>query len=236
MEAKKRNVENDNYEQISIKRVDTNNLISEISERTKLEPIQHQSSINIIIKSFEKILDKDIEAARGIIREEYPHSLVEVEKRRMSSYEKLQVFLRDGFIDRYSGEKLIFPNVLRIISEELGDTFPYHKNWKMSECHIAYWEFFPTYDHVIPIARGGKDNIENVVTTSQKNNSMKSNFLLEKTQWILQEKGSLSEWDGMISWYLKYIANHEQILDKIDKNRYWHKALLKCVKNGYSNR
>jgi hypothetical protein len=193
-------------------------------------------SINIIKKVCENILNNNIEIAKEIIREEYPHNFVEPEKRDMSSYEKVKVFLRDGFIDRYSGEKLIFPNVLRIVSEELGEVFPYHRNWKMSDCHIAYWEYFPTYDHIVPIARGGKDIAENVVTTSQKNNSLKSNFLLEEIQWKLHKKGSLSDWDGMISWYLNYIARNESILERIDKNGYWHKALLKCIKEGYMNK
>ena len=136
-------------------------------------------SVDIIIKTCEKISSNDIEIARRIIQEEYPHNFIKPEKRSLSSYEKMKIFLRDGFIDRYSGEKLIFPNVLRIMSEELGDAFPYHKHWKMSDCHIAYWKYFPTYDHVIPITRGGKDVTENIITTSQKNNSVKSNFSTE---------------------------------------------------------
>lgn len=24
-------------------------------------------------------------------------------------------------------------------------------NWKMSECHLAYWHLLPTIDHIIPI-------------------------------------------------------------------------------------
>ncbi len=192
--------------------------------------------IEIIKSVCENISDNNIELAKKIVQNEYPHTFIEIDSRNMSSHEKLKIFLRDGFIDRYSGKKLIFPNVLRLISEELGDIFPYHKNWKMSDCHIAYWEYFPTYDHIIPIARGGKDTVENVVTTSQKNNSLKSNFLLEEVQWNLHKEGSLSEWDGMISWYMEYITSHELILSKIDPKGCWHKALLKCIKLGFLNK
>jgi 5-methylcytosine-specific restriction endonuclease McrA len=188
--------------------------------------------VNIIKKVCENISNSDIEIAKKIIREEYPHNFIEPEKRITSSYEKLKVFLRDGFIDRYSGKKLIFPNVLRIMSEELGEVFPYHRNWKMSDCHIAYWDYCPTYDHIIPIARGGKDIAENAITTSQKNNSLKSNFLLEEIHWKIYKEGSLSDWDGMISWYMNYIESNESILERIDNNGYWHKALLKCIEEG----
>jgi hypothetical protein len=67
-------------------------------------------------------------------------------------------------------------------------------------------------------------------------NSAKSNFLLEDIKWTLCKEGNLSEWDGMISWYMKYIENHKDILEKIENksnNSNWHKALLKCIGEGY---
>jgi len=61
-----------------------------------------------------------------------------------------RIFARDGFIDRYRGSRLIFPPVLRLLSLYLPKEFPYHKNGKMTEGHMAYWELFPTVDHVVP--------------------------------------------------------------------------------------
>jgi hypothetical protein len=137
-------------------------------------------AIGIIIATCDRILSNEITKAQEIIEKDYKHHFIKYATRSMSNFEKLKIFLRDGFIDRYTGKKLIFPNVLRIMSEELGgDVFPYHPNWEMSKCHVAYWEYFPTYDHIIPIARGGKDISDNIVTTSQMSNSAKSNFLIE---------------------------------------------------------
>ena len=48
--------------------------------------------------------------------------------------------------------------------------FPYQKHWKMSDTHIAWWELIPTVDHVEPVARGGVDEEENWVCTSQLRN------------------------------------------------------------------
>ena len=90
--------------------------------------------------------------------------------------QKMNQFLRDGFIDRYSGQKLLNPGILKIISHHFPEDFPYHPHWKMTETHIAYWELTPTLDHIYPIAQGGQDNEKNWVTTSMKNNSIKSNY------------------------------------------------------------
>ena len=186
--------------------------------------------INILVESCELILEGNIDKAKSVIEDNYKHDFIEYATRSMSNYEKLKIFLNDGFIDRYSGKKLLYPNVLRILSFELDDIFPFQSNWKVSNCHIAYWDYFPTYDHIIPIARGGKDIPENIVTTSMKMNSAKSNFLAEEIGFTVYEKGNLDNWDGMISWYLKYIEKDDKILkDKYMLN--WHNALIKCIKD-----
>lgn len=74
-----------------------------------------------------------------------------------------RVFVRDGYIDRYSGARLVNPAVLRLLSRLLPRDFPYHPNWKMTETHPAYWEVIPTIDHIVPIARGGSDSEDNWV-------------------------------------------------------------------------
>ena len=118
---------------------------------------------------------------------------------------KTEIFRRDGFIDRYSGEKLIYPPVLKILSVLMEKEFPYQKNWKMSETHIAWWELIPTVDHVEPVARGGEDEKENWVCTSQLRNSAKSNWKLEDLGWEMKKKGDLKKWDGMMGWFMEYM-------------------------------
>ncbi len=170
------------------------------------------------------IIEKNINEAKDFVNKNYPHQYIEYDIRNMSIYEKLKIYINDGFIDRYTGNKLIFPNVLRVISYELGNVFPYQSNWKMSECHIAYWELYPTCDHILPIARGGKDVEDNIVTTSMLMNSIKSNFLLTEIGFKLHEKGNIKNWDGMINWYKKYIEDNNNILNDKYVNQ-WHKAL-----------
>lgn len=84
----------------------------------------------------------------------------------------MQSFVRDGFIDRYSGRHLVFPGTLRVLSTLFPEDFPFHPNWKTQFTHPAFWELFPTIDHIVPVARGGLDVPENWVTTSQLRNSV----------------------------------------------------------------
>jgi hypothetical protein len=96
----------------------------------------------------------------------------------------------------------------------------------MSDCHIAYWEMMPTCDHILPIARGGKDIPENIVTTSQIMNSAKSSFILEEIGFNIHPAGDINAWDGMISWYKEYVYKNPAIL----QNNYiskWHNALTR---------
>jgi hypothetical protein len=184
--------------------------------------------INVIEMACEMVLNDEIDDAQKLIGENYKHEFIRYDKRSMNNFEKLKVYLNDGFVDRYTGKRLLFPSVLRILSIKLKDVFPFHKNWKMSDCHMAYWEYMPTCDHVIPVARGGKDVPENIITTSQKMNSVKSGFLIEEIGLRLHEKGDLTNWDGMIVWYLEYVKKNNDIL-KDDYINNWHGALLKCM-------
>ena len=97
----------------------------------------------------------------------------------------------------------------------------------MSDCHIVYWELFPTVDHVMPLARGGEDNETNAVSTSMLRNSAKSSWLLEELGWELQPAGKLEEWDGLFYWFLEYIGNHKDYL----QDRYiqrWYRAATRA--------
>ena len=72
------------------------------------------------------LLDDNETAAKTIIRQEYPHKHVEIEKCTYTMTQKMNQFMRDGFIDRYSGKKLLNPGILKIISYYFPDEFPYH--------------------------------------------------------------------------------------------------------------
>lgn len=144
--------------------------------------------------------------------------------RRYSPRDLMAVHRRDGFIDRYSGHRLVFPGALRLISKLLPEQFPFHPNWKTDACHFAFYELFPTLDHVIPVSRGGADEMENWVTTSMLRNSAKANFILDELAWSLHPPGDFRQWDGMTAWFLDWAAKDTSILSDPYLRR-WHDAV-----------
>lgn len=158
------------------------------------------------------ILHNDITKAREIIKCEYPYERFEVEKRTYTMTQKMEQFIRDGFIDRYTGQKLLNPGMLKVISCYFPNEFPYQSHWKMTETHSAYWDLVPTIDHIYPIAKGGYDVEKNRVTTSMKNNSIKSNYTIEEIHWSLYPHGNICDWDGLSRVFIKIVDSNEELL------------------------
>lgn len=183
----------------------------------------------IIFDVVKMLLQNNETDAKATIVEKYPHKVVEIEKRTYSIAQKMEQFMRDGFIDRYTGEKLVNPGILKVLSEYFPDEFPFHPHWKMSETHIAYWELIPTIDHIYPIAKGGSDDKSNWVTTSMKNNSIKSNYTIDEIHWNLYPQGSLKDWNGLTGCFVELVENNVNLLnDKYIKT--WYDVSKKLTK------
>jgi hypothetical protein len=165
-----------------------------------------------IVDACESLEHGDPEGAAAQLLARYPFVPVAKSARRYTARQMTAVFLRDGFIDRYGGERLIFPPVLRVLSAECPDVFPFHRNWKMAETHPAYWHLFPTIDHVVPAARAGPDDESNWVTTSMTRNALKGGATLEQIGWELHKPGRLVDWDGLTAWFLRYVQLHPEHL------------------------
>ena len=178
---------------------------------------------DIIYDVVSMILSDNMTAARSIISTEYPHKHLEIEKRSYTLEQKMNQFICDGFIDRYTGQKLINPGILKLISHFFPEEFPYHPHWKMSETHIAYWELIPTLDHIYPIAKGGHDDESNWVTTSMKNNSIKSNYTIDEIHWTLHPKGNIADWDGLTKLLIELVEKDNSLL-KDAYIRSWYKV------------
>lgn len=153
-----------------------------------------------------------IDEAAAILDAKFPYAPFARVSRQYSPYQCMSIFWRDGFVDRYSGRRLVFPGTLRLLSMMLPKHFPYHKNWRTDACHIAFWQLFPTIDHIVPVSRGGTDRDENWVTTSMLRNSAKAGFLLEELGWTLCPPGLLQDWDGLTAWFLEQITRSPQFL------------------------
>ncbi len=168
------------------------------------------------------------ECATDTLSQTYPFLGNKPTPRRYGPREATRVFIRDGFIDRYSGSRVVFPPVLRVISVMLPEAFPYHPNWKMEVTHPAYWELTATVDHLEAASRGGADDESNWVTTSMARNSAKGNHSLEDLGWSLHPAGDLDEWDGLLSWYLAITGSNPELIVDASMKR-WRQAAIEVA-------
>lgn len=152
----------------------------------------------------------DSDSAKETLKR-YPFVPFEKIARRYSERESMKLFIRDGFIDRYTGNRLFNPGVLRLLHVLLGDDFPADPNWKVSGTHPAFWELFPTVDHVKPVSRGGPDDKSNWVTASMLRNQAKNQWTLADLGWELHPRGGV-EWDGRSRWLVDYLAANPTVL------------------------
>jgi len=180
----------------------------------------------VIQRVCEFLAQDDLEAGRSMIVRDYPFMPKERHPRNYSNYRKFTIFQKDGFIDRYSGDRLIFPGVLKVLSDLYPQEFPYHKNGKMTLGHMAYWQIMPTVDHIHPYASGGCNDDDNLVTTSMLHNGMKSGFTLEELGWELHPRGDLERWDGLTRWFFDQVSRNRSLLNDNYVN-IWYKVLLR---------
>ncbi len=164
------------------------------------------------------------ELAAGIAQSECAWNPKLVAKRSYSKALALRVFERDGFIDRYFGSPLVFPGSLLLLGHVMPSHFPAHPTWRVAESHEIYWELWPAVDHLIPLTRGGGNDEQNLVSTSTLHNNAKGHWLLEELGWSLHPPGDLRAWDGLTSWFMRYVGSHPDVLVSRQVKE-WHRVL-----------
>ena len=191
-----------------------------------------RQKVDVFVDSFTRLRVGDDDVARAIIDAEYPFvPLVRKSKkssksRRSTPSRVLQIANRDGFIDRYTGNQLIYPAAMKVMSLSMPQAFPWHPNGKMDIAHIAWWELFPTLDHVTPITRDGDDVDDNIVLCSMTINMAKRNWTLDELGWKKRACGDMNKWDGLLKNTTALIAQRTELQsDKYIKR--WHNATLK---------
>ena len=205
-----------------------------------------RDKVDVMADSIARLYDGDDAGARAILNDEYPfdprvRSPCKLPKPRdlpklpesdsSKTYEHLpsrvlNIAVRDGFIDRYSGKKLIYPAAMRAMSALMPKEFPYHPRGDLDVAHIAWLELFPSLDHVIPITRNGDDTDDNIVLCSMTNNTTKRNRTLCELGWEKRACGNMNEWDGLLKVAAALIEQHPE-LKKVSYIKRWHNPALK---------
>src|SRR5258708_31777576 len=92
-------------------------------------------STQILRAACDALLNGNKDDAQEIIRIDLPFTGQPTQARKYSEIQKTLIFMRDGFIDRYTGKKLVYIGTLRLLSFLMPVEFPFHPNWKVDSCH-----------------------------------------------------------------------------------------------------
>jgi hypothetical protein len=122
-------------------------------------------------------------------------------RREIPAYLRMAVFMRDGFIDRYTGDRLTFPGTLYL---RCCDRKSFHPT--------RYRRKYPSIDHVVAVTNGGANIIDNYLSVSLRTNTIKNNKALGELGWIVQPPGDLADWDGETSWFVGQVKAHNRLL------------------------
>lgn len=146
------------------------------------------------------LLDGDLETARYELAhvptwQAAPNAIRHV--RAVPPSRQVAVFKRDHFVCRYCGRRAVFVPTLRLLSMTFPDVLPYHPHGLMTAAHLSYWRDIASCDHLVPLARLGGSQADNLITACYLCNSVKQNWLIEELRWELRPIPNATDWDGL---------------------------------------
>lgn len=119
------------------------------------------------------------------------------ELRMPSTIEKQELLKRDGYHCRFCG----IPVIRAEIRRRFVKSYPEIKIWgnTNNDQHAAFQTMWLQYDHILPHARGGNNNLSNMVITCAGCNYGRMNYTLAEVNLVnpLERPLVISQWDGL---------------------------------------
>ncbi|MGO1074585.1 HNH endonuclease [Inquilinus sp. CA228] len=108
------------------------------------------------------------------------------------------IYARDGYRCRFCGCRVVLPTVRPAMTARLPDSI----RWGSTnvERHAAFFALTATIDHLVPHAKGGGNDPENLLTTCQACNFGRSDWLIEEVG-LIDPRGRppiIDDWDGLM--------------------------------------
>ena len=117
--------------------------------------------------------------------------------RMPSAQEKRQLHARDGYHCRFCGIPVIRPEIREKIRRAYPQALPWGK--RNAERHAAFFALWAQYDHLVPHARGGNNELSNLVVTCAACNFGRGGYTLAEMglRNPLERPPIASPWDGL---------------------------------------
>jgi len=111
--------------------------------------------------------------------------------------EKIQLIERDGFHCRFCGIPVIRKEVKNLIKKAYPNVLPWGA--KNAEQHAAFQAMWLQYDHLLPHAKGGNNELSNVAITCAPCNFGRCDDLIEEVALLdpMERDPVSSSWDGL---------------------------------------
>jgi len=133
---------------------------------------------------------------------------------------QLEVWKRDSWHCRYCGKPVFFSPTLKLLDQINPNHTYYHKNGKTGKMLELFQKMWASVDHIVPISKGGENEIDNYATACWKCN------LKFREKMVGKDKSNpldpeAKEWDGFSGLYPSLIRLTEQ------KENEWVKLIKK---------
>ena len=120
-----------------------------------------------------------------------------VKERMPNSVEKAQVHQRDGYHCRFCGMPVVRSTTRKLIHQ----AYPQAVIWGSKEIqqHAAFQAMWAQYDHIVPHAHGGTNDLQNLVLTCAPCNFGRAGYTLQEVA-VTDPRARLpvqSQWDGL---------------------------------------
>ncbi len=120
-----------------------------------------------------------------------------VSARMPNTAEKHSLHERDGYHCRFCG----IPVIRREVRARIKEAYPEALRWgsRNSDQHTAFQAMWAQYDHLLPHAKGGTNDLTNLVVTCAPCNFARMNYTLTEVGLAnpLERVPVTSDWDGL---------------------------------------
>ena len=119
---------------------------------------------------------------------------------------QLQVWKRDGWTCRYCSSPVFFAPTLKLLEGKSPGHGYWHSNGKTGKMLGLFQMGWASVDHIIPVAKGGNDDLDNLVTACWKCNlNYKDKSVGEGKSEPTADNKKVKDvnWDGFSSLYPK---------------------------------